>query len=199
MIYLGDDKIGKLYLGGTEIGKAYMGSDLVFQKGGGTTPPTPVNLAGNIQNWYYHKGSTNSIAQWDERGYGVLRCSTDADVSNYQVWTADNATTLWSSVNGKTILIRVKASSITTTAIFSIGIYQNSSITSLGSEYARRAALLNWTLAEDGYYEQTFVCDISNFTYGSLTPGVDATFGLNCYSLSKTTYQQIWDAQIYKV
>lgn len=38
MIYLGDDKIGRLYLGDTEIGKAYLGSDLVFQKGGGPTP-----------------------------------------------------------------------------------------------------------------------------------------------------------------
>lgn len=41
MIYLGDNKIGKLYLGDTEIGKAYLGSDLVFQKGGGPTPPPP--------------------------------------------------------------------------------------------------------------------------------------------------------------
>ena len=41
MIYLGDDKIGRLYLGSTEIGKAYLGSDLVFQKGGPTPPPPP--------------------------------------------------------------------------------------------------------------------------------------------------------------
>lgn len=39
MIYLGGDKIGKLYLGDTEIGKAYLGDTLVFQKGGGPTPP----------------------------------------------------------------------------------------------------------------------------------------------------------------
>lgn len=41
MIYLGDDKIGRLYLGSTEIGKAYLGSDLVFQKGSGPGP-TPL-------------------------------------------------------------------------------------------------------------------------------------------------------------
>lgn len=35
MIYIGDDKIGKLYFGDDEIGKVYLGDTLVFQKGGG--------------------------------------------------------------------------------------------------------------------------------------------------------------------
>lgn len=41
MSYIGNNKIGKMYLGGTEIAKAYLGDDLVYQNGGGPTPPTP--------------------------------------------------------------------------------------------------------------------------------------------------------------
>lgn len=42
MIKLGSNSIGKIYLGSNSIGKAYLGSSLVFQKGGGTLPYTPV-------------------------------------------------------------------------------------------------------------------------------------------------------------
>lgn len=38
MIYLGDDKIGKIYLGEDKIGKIYLGSNLVYQSG---PPPAP--------------------------------------------------------------------------------------------------------------------------------------------------------------
>lgn len=41
MSYIGTTKIGKMFLGNTEIAKAYLGTELVFQKGGGPTPPTP--------------------------------------------------------------------------------------------------------------------------------------------------------------
>lgn len=41
MSYIGSTKIGKLYLGAQEINKAYLGNTLVFQKGGGPTPPGP--------------------------------------------------------------------------------------------------------------------------------------------------------------
>lgn len=37
--YLGSNGIGKLYLGGTEIAKAYLGSTLIYESGGGPTPP----------------------------------------------------------------------------------------------------------------------------------------------------------------
>lgn len=41
MIKLGNTDIGKLYLGNTEIEKAYLGEDLIYEVGGGPTPPTP--------------------------------------------------------------------------------------------------------------------------------------------------------------
>lgn len=41
MIKLGTDNIGKIYLGETEIGKVYLGEDLIYEVGGGPTPPTP--------------------------------------------------------------------------------------------------------------------------------------------------------------
>lgn len=45
MSYLGTTKIGKMYLGNTGIAKAYLGNTLVFQNGGGPTPPPPTNVA----------------------------------------------------------------------------------------------------------------------------------------------------------
>ena len=39
MSYLGTTKIGKIYLGSTALGKVYLGNTLIFQKGGGPTPP----------------------------------------------------------------------------------------------------------------------------------------------------------------
>lgn len=170
----------------------------MMMEAGGTPPPVPVNLAGSVDSWLYHKGSSSSIAQWDTRGYGVLGCYSNTDVNNYAVYAVDRSTTLWSSVVGNTILVRVKTNSITD-GLFQLGVYQNAQITSMSNSNCKRAGLPNLTLANDGYYEQTFVCDIANFTVGSLTPGANATFGLNCFSRSKTVYEQIFDAQIYKV
>jgi len=45
MSYLGTTKIGKMYLGNTGIAKAYLGNTLVYQNGGGPTPPIPTNIA----------------------------------------------------------------------------------------------------------------------------------------------------------
>lgn len=197
MIKYGVNNIGKIFFGSNTIGKAYLGSNLVYG-GGGPTPPAPINLAGSVDSWVYHKGSSSSICQWDTRGYGVLRCGTSADLNNYAVYTFDCATTLWSAVQGKTLKVRIKTSSLTD-GQFTIGIYQNSQLTALSNATALRGGLSNLVLAADGYYEQTFVCDLSNFTLGTLTPGSEATFGLNCFSRSRTNYQQIFDVQIYIV
>lgn len=199
MIYLGDNKIGKIYLGDTEIGKVYLGDSLVFQKGGGPTPPpAPANLAGAMNTWYYKKGSTNSVSTYDPNGYGLLKCATSTDVNNWAVYAFDRATTLWSAVNGQTIKVRIKTNTITDCA-FGMGIYQSSSTSSLLSSVSKRAGLPDLVLAEDGYYEQTFVCDISDFTVGSLSPGENATFGIYAYSRSTTVNAQIFDAQIYLI
>lgn len=48
MSYLGTTKIGKIYLGSTALGKVYLGSDLVYQTGGGPTPPPGPIPAGAI-------------------------------------------------------------------------------------------------------------------------------------------------------
>lgn len=41
MIKYGSSNIGKIFFGSNTIGKAYLGSQLVYQSGGGPTPPTP--------------------------------------------------------------------------------------------------------------------------------------------------------------
>lgn len=61
MSYLGTTKIGKMYLGNTGIAKAYLGNTLVFQNGGGPTPPTPANIAyirGGADGQYIDTGIT---------------------------------------------------------------------------------------------------------------------------------------------
>lgn len=171
---------------------------MISAGGSGPTPPAPINLSGSVDSWVYHKGSSSSICQWDARGYGVLRCGTTTDLNNYAVHTFDCATTLWSAVQGKTLKVRIKTSSITD-GLFTMGIYQNAQLTGLSSTNARRAGLNNLTLADDGYYEQTLIADIANFTIGSLTPDANATFGINCFSRSRTNYEQIFDVQIYEV
>lgn len=86
MIYLGDDKIGRLYLGGTEIGKAYLGSDLVFQKGGPT--PAPVfydRLVFDGTAWIL----TNLVIPTD----GSIRCTEGGETRKAQnLWYTDRGT-----------------------------------------------------------------------------------------------------------
>ena len=49
MSYFGTQKLARIPFGDTEIAKAYLGDTLVFQKGGGPTPP-PVTLIPYIRN-----------------------------------------------------------------------------------------------------------------------------------------------------
>lgn len=157
------------------------------------------NYADALSGWYLHPN--NSIAT-HSNGVIKMKCSTSTDQSNFNVWCADRARTLWSAVNGKTIKVRIKANTVDiTVGAFGLGVYQNASITSLGASYARRMGFqeADWTLASDGWYETTFVCDIASFTYGSLTPGTSATFGLYCYARSLNDYIEISGAQIIDV
>ena len=45
MLYVGNDKIGKMYLGSTEIAKAYLGTQLVYQRGSGPVVSTVLSIS----------------------------------------------------------------------------------------------------------------------------------------------------------
>lgn len=161
------------------------------------------NYAEVLSNWIYHPNNNGGTAAYSD-GKIRMKCGNSSDVSNWSVWVADGKKTLWSAVNGKSVKVRMKVSDYNYAGLgaFGLGVYQSSSITSLGASYAKRVSLDGeWTLADDGYYETTsaFVCDIANFTSGTLSPGANATFGLWCYARSTSNYQEIYDVQIYEV
>ena len=154
------------------------------------------NYAAQLNNWIYHPWNNGGISRY----YGgaiELRCGNSYDESQYNVWAVDGKKTLWSSVNGKTLKIRFKVNDISLGS-FGVGIYQSSSITSLGNEYAKRAGVTP-SLGDDGYYEATIECDIANFTYGSLSPGSSSTFGMFAYSRTTSASVYVYDVQITEV
>ena len=158
------------------------------------------NLAAPLNNWTYQPYTRGGICRYNGEAI-EMKCGTATDVSSWSIWTIDNKKTMWSAVIGKTIKIRIKCSDQPYTPGIiraGLGIYQSNSITSLGTSYARRADA-NWVLADDGYWEGSIVCDLANFSIGTLTPGANATFGLYAYSQSNTEYGYIYDVQMYEV
>ena len=72
MSYIGNNKIGKMYLGDTEIAKAYLGDDLVYQNGGGPTPPTPTPV---FYDYLYFDGVAYIDTDIVPPASASLRCS----------------------------------------------------------------------------------------------------------------------------
>lgn len=159
------------------------------------------NLAAALSSsaYTFHPGNNGGTASYSD-GVVKVKCGNSTDVSNYNVWTIDNKKTLWSSVVGKTLKWRIKVNDITLTAT-GLGVYQSNNISSLGASYSRRTNGINslGELKENGYYEGTFVCQLTNFSTGSLNPGENATFGVFAYARSASEYGQIIDVQIIDI
>lgn len=161
------------------------------------------NIAATLygSTWTFYAGTSGAIGT-QSNGVVRLKCGTSSDVTNWGTWGADVKKTLWSAVNGMTVKVRVKVNAIDANyGVFQLGIYQNSSIQSLANQYCKKMSLTttDWVAASDGYYEQTKVLDISNFTQGDLTPGTNSTFGILCYARSTTNIQEIYDVQIIDI
>lgn len=163
------------------------------------------NYAEALNNWIYHPANNGGTAAYSD-GKIRLKCGNASDLTNWSVWAADGKKTLWSAVEHKSVKIRIKVNDYDNDNLgaFGLGIYQNANISSLGASNALRVGLGaegTWTLAADGYYETTtpFVCEKSNFTAGTLTPGSASTFGIWCYSRSTSQYQEIYDVQVFEV
>ena len=60
MSYIGINSMGKLILGTTEMAKSYLGTQLVFQSGGGPTPPTPSRLPTGYTEVEYIENTTTA-------------------------------------------------------------------------------------------------------------------------------------------
>ena len=155
------------------------------------------NYAGLLSTWTLHPA--NSVAEYIN-GYIRLKCNDTTDQSGYGVWVADAGKTLWSAVNGKTVKVRIKVNTKdTSVAIFGLGVYVNSSISSMGNASARRKSMGTLVLADDGYYEVQHTLNIADFTIGTLTPTANSTFGVSAMARSLNTYSEIYDVQIIEV
>ena len=155
------------------------------------------NYAGALSTYTLHPAS--SIVEY-VNGTIRMKCTKKEDQTGWGTWAIDNKKTKWSDVNGKTIRIRIKVNDYgSTIGIGGPGIYQSNSINSLANSYCKRASMPSLTLANDGYLECTLVCNISNFTIGSLSPGTNAMFGLFFYARSLTDFFIIYDVEIIEV
>lgn len=183
---------GSMTAGPQTIVVSYLGSEGTF------TVTVLHNYAAVLSASTYtlHPGNNGGVATYADEKIRI-KCGNTSDVNNFNVWAIDNKKTLWSAVNGKTLRFRIKVNDIALNAS-GFGVYQSSSITSLGASYSRRTSGFSslGTLNENGYYEGTFECVIENFATGSLSPGTNATFGVFGYARSTSEYGEFIDVQI---
>lgn len=134
MSYLGTTKIGKMYLGSTEIAKAYLGNDLVYQKGGGSSAvPYVRNTVGTA---YIDTGitpdNTTRVIVWARNwnpNSGYLFGS--------RVALNDHMFSLFANSGGQS---------------GSVGIYYNSSITSMGDCFRYLSGYHKYELNNNAFY-----------------------------------------------
>ena len=162
------------------------------------------NYADSLSNWMLTATSGTAVY---ENGEISLHCRNSTDISNYYVYTADRAKTLWSAVEGKTLKIRLKVRgndfgdySDTNKLAWSVVIYKNASVTAVsGDNRLKWKSFTSFAPTNNAaWVEDTLTATIANMTGGTGTPTSESTFGINVYSLS-LKYAYIMDAEIYEV
>lgn len=162
------------------------------------------NYADILLNWLLT--ATPDTAVYDN-GEISLHCRNFTDISNYYVYTADRAKTLWSAVEGKTLKIRLKVRgndfgdySDTNKLVWSVVIFKNASVTAVSGDNRQKwKSFTSFAPTNNAaWVEDTLTATIANMTGGTGTPTSESTFGINVYSLS-LKYAYIMDAEIYEV
>lgn len=183
---------GTLDVGTNTITVTYLGETDTF------TVAVKHNYAGALSTWAVRPGS-GSTAEY-VNGYIRMKCNTTTIQDGWGCWCADAAKSTWGQVNGKTLRVRVKVNTISSSVgVFGLGLYSSTTPKSLGSAAALRASSGSWALADDGFYEYEKVMNISDFTYGSYSPTNNSAFGIYCYARALNDYIEIYDAQIFEV
>lgn len=172
MSYIGTNSIGKLLLGTTEMAKAYLGTQLVYQSGGGPTPPvvTPV-----FYDYLYFDG-----AAYIETTYVLpANCSIrvffgdETSKTSQQVFGANGT-------NGGNIGF-VYGGSTNATRRQMVPFYDSSS-------YLASNRNLNWSYTGFSYFMTPYRFGWGNATYtytkGNLHPDGGVHFGV--YSIEST-------------
>lgn len=165
-----------------------------------------VDYADDLSNWFLTQ--VTGAATYSDGKISIKGSQTNANA--YKLLCFDRAKTLWDTVNGKKLRIRVTMDSpdwvgeISTTApqnrvLVGVAIYRNSTITS-GSDRLKTEDLNTQILPSSTptTYEFIFDADVSNFSTGDGTPTNVSTFGVYIYNVSANTLE-ITDCSIVEV
>lgn len=145
--------------------------------------------ADDLANWFLT--ATPGAATYSNGTISIKGSQTNAN--NYKLLCFDRAKTLWDTVNGKKLRIRVTMDSPDwvgevgqqNKVIFGVSIYKNSTITT-GNDRQKNRGLDSQILpaSTPTTYEFIFDADISNFDSGDGTPTSESTFGAFIYNVS---------------
>lgn len=188
---------GTLTAGTSTIAVAYGGKSTSF------SVSVKHNYATSLANW--RLSGTPGVSYAD--GELSLQCLNSTAYNNYSIWAADiDSGVMWDDVNGKTFKIRVKAKganfgelSNDNRIIVGAFAWKDNTITSIAAQNRKGKTVVSIAPTGDYvWYEETFVCDLSAFTTGTLTPTSQSTFG-GC--LTSRSYQTaiISEVQIVEV
>lgn len=155
MSYIGTTKIGGMYLGSVEIAKAYLGTDLVFQKGGGPTPPVHELV-------FYDRLVFDGTAYIDTDIVLPANCSIKVSLGNE---TSKVAQRVFQASDGSGSISLVYTSNTTATYRY-FGAYYDSASSLLSN--SRR---LGWSNATYGWFMTPSRCGYSNGTAWTYTKG----------------------------
>lgn len=128
--------------------------------------------------------------------YIWFKCLNASNISAYDVWVADIKKTLWNTVQGKTLRIRLSMKSPDWTGdyasnnreLIGVGIYPDASQTSLAQR--QKWGNLDTTVTLTNEYktfEYVFEANLTNMPSGTGTPTATSTFGVFIYSLTLNT------------
>lgn len=195
-------------IGYTLSGTLTVGTSTITVSYGGKTATFTVTVKHNyadtnLANWLRSTSGTIGYAD----GILSLKCNNQTDITNYSVYVADRAKTLWDDVKNKTLKFRLKVRgnnygemSSTNRVLWGVSIYKNSGVTTLGGD--NRPKWKNFTnfapSNSETWYEATLECTLANITSGTGTPTSSSTFGFSVYNQSLKQID-VLGAEIYEV
>lgn len=158
-----------------------------------------------LSNWFL---TATPTATYSDGKISIKGSQTNAN--SYKLFTMDRAKTLWDTVNGKKLRIRVTMDSpdwsgdISTSSplnmvVVGMAIFANATIIS-GNDRQKSKSLDSALLPSrtPATYEYIFDADISEFPTGTGTPTSESTFGIYIYNASANTLE-ITDCSVVEV
>lgn len=155
-----------------------------------------IDYADDLANWFLTR--VTGAATYSDGKITIKGSQTNADA--YKLLCLDRAKTLWDTVNGKKLRIRVTMDSpdwvgeISTESpqnrvLVGLAIYKNSTINTGNDRQKIQSLAQILPSSTPTTYEFIFDADIENFDSGSGTPTSVSTFGVSIYNVSANTLE----------